>query len=98
MKEYARNAKAVLDSLSRFEFTKARYANLLNQYAQEQQRQLTLLVRIEQLERQNEQLSKALTKTETQLAEEIKKRKGKGWENWFWRALAAGFIYERSRH
>lgn len=87
----------MLDSLSRFEFTKARYANLLNQYAQGQQQQLSLIVRVEQLERQNEQLSKALTQTKVQLAEEIKKKRAKSWENWFWRALMAGLVYDKTR-
>ncbi|MDQ1085661.1 hypothetical protein [Siphonobacter sp. SORGH_AS_1065] len=70
----------------------------MNQYAQAQQAQLTLLVRIEELERQNQQLSKALTKAETQLIEEIKKKRAKAWENWFWRALSAGLIYSLTRH
>lgn len=72
-----------------------RYSNLLNQYAQAQQRQVALLVRIEELERQNQQLSKALTKAETQLVEEIKKKKSKAWENWFWRLLTGGIVYSK---
>ncbi|PQA59151.1 hypothetical protein [Siphonobacter curvatus] len=97
VQDFVRHANAILDSLNRFEFTKARYANLLNQYAQGQQQQLSLLVRIEELQRQNEQLNTALTKTQIQLDEERRKKRAKAWENWFWRALAGGLIYNQTR-
>lgn len=87
------NARSILDSLNRYEFTKARYALVVEQFAKSQAEQLGLWAENTELMRRNDELSDALTAAQLSRDDERRKRRSAQIENWIWRAAGAATLY-----
>ncbi|MBO9640533.1 MAG: hypothetical protein J7576_20350 [Siphonobacter aquaeclarae] len=93
IREYIENARSVLDSLNRYEFTKARYSLVVEQFAKSQAEQLGLRAENRELMRRNDELSAALTAAQLSRDDERRRRRSAQIENWIWRAAGAAAVY-----
>lgn len=97
VQQYVRNARAVLDSLTRYEFAKRRNTDLVQRYTALQTENLGL-----GLDRAQcfQQLTTAVGREAVARADADAQRRKKGaarLQVWLWRVAAAGLVYERYR-
>lgn len=93
IRQYLANARSILDSLNLYEFTKARYSLVVEQFAKSQAEQLGLRAENRELMRRNDELNGALTAAQVSWDEERRRRRSAQLENWIWRAAGAAAVY-----
>jgi hypothetical protein len=97
VREYVRNANAILDSLTRFEFTKQRYHALLGDYSASITARVALTANLSQARTDQAASAARLTIAETSLGQQRRKRRWSQVENWLWRAGASYWLYRQFR-